>query len=146
MADWTAGYVTDVAYTFGYYPELNPLRSKLALLNRRLHCPDFETGCELGFGQGISVNIHAAASSAAWCGTDFNPAHAAFAQELSVAARLGARLFDDSFEQFAARDDLPEFDYIGLHGVWSWISDANRSVLVDFFRRKLRVGGVLYIS
>jgi len=95
MADWTAGYVTDVAYTFGYYSELNPLRSKLALLNRRLHCTDFKTGCELGFGQGISVNIHAAASSAAWCGTDFNPAHAAFAHELSVAARLGARLFDD---------------------------------------------------
>jgi len=146
MADWTAGYVTDVAYTFGYYSELNPLRSKLALLNRRLHCPDFETGCELGFGQGISVNIHAAASSAAWVGTDFNPAHAAFAQELSVAANLGARLFDDSFEQFAARHDLPDFDYIGLHGVWSWISDENRAALVDFFRRKLRVGGVLYVS
>jgi SAM-dependent methyltransferase len=146
MADWTAGYVTDIDYTFGYYTELNPLRSKLALLNRRLHCPDFQTGCELGFGQGISVNIHAAAGPAAWVGTDFNPAHAAFAQELSVAAKLGARLFDDSFVQFAARDDLPEFDYIGLHGVWSWISDENRAALVDFFRRKLRVGGVLYIS
>ena len=146
MADWTAGYVTDVAYTFGYYSELNPLRSKLALLNRRLHCPEFQTGCELGFGQGISVNIHAAAGSATWAGTDFNPAHAAFAQELSGAANLGARLFDDSFEQFAAREDLPDFDYIGLHGVWSWISDENRAALVDFFRRKLRVGGVLYIS
>jgi SAM-dependent methyltransferase len=146
MTDWTAGYVTDIDYTFGYYSELNPLRSKLALLNRRLHCPDFQTGCELGFGQGISVNIHAAAGPAAWVGTDFNPAHAAFAQELSVAAKLGARLFDDSFEQFAARDDLPDFDYIGLHGVWSWISDENRAALVDFFRRKLKVGGVLYIS
>ena len=146
MTDWSAGYVTDVAYTFGYYTELNPLRAKLALLNRRLCCLDFQTGCELGFGQGVSINIHAAAASAAWVGTDFNPSHAAFAQELSVAANLGARLFDDSFEAFAARDDLPDFDYIGLHGVWSWISDENRVALVDFFRRKLRVGGVLYIS
>ena len=30
--------------------------------------------------------------------------------------------------------------------IWSWISDANRAVIVDFVRRKLRVGGVLYIS
>ena len=28
MADWTSGYVTDVSYTFGYYPELNPLRAR----------------------------------------------------------------------------------------------------------------------
>jgi hypothetical protein len=41
---------------------------------------------------------------------------------------------------------LPDFDFIGLHGIWSWISDENRSVIVDFIRRKLKVGGVLYIS
>jgi SAM-dependent methyltransferase len=54
-------------------------------------------------------------------------------------------LFDESFAEFASRD-LPEFDYIGLHGIWSWISDENRAVIVDFIRRKLKVGGVLYIS
>ncbi len=31
-------------------------------------------------------------------------------------------------------------------GIWSWISDENRGVIVDFVRRKLKVGGVLYIS
>jgi len=41
---------------------------------------------------------------------------------------------------------LPDFDYIGLHGIWSWISDENRQVIVDFIRKKLKVGGVLYIS
>ena len=33
MNDWTAGYVADIGYTFGYYAELNPLRIKLAFLN-----------------------------------------------------------------------------------------------------------------
>jgi hypothetical protein len=33
-----------------------------------------------------------------------------------------------------------------LHGIWSWISDENRAVIVDFIRKKLKVGGVLYIS
>ena len=30
MSDWTAGYVADIGYTYGYYTELNPLRVKLA--------------------------------------------------------------------------------------------------------------------
>jgi hypothetical protein len=54
-------------------------------------------------------------------------------------------LYDEAFAEFAKRD-LPEFDYIGLHGIWSWISDGNRAVIVDFIRKKLKVGGVLYIS
>ena len=58
----------------------------------------------------------------------------------------GAQLFDEAFADFCKRGDLPEFDYIGLHGIWSWISDGNRAVIVDFIRRKLKVGGVLYIS
>jgi len=41
---------------------------------------------------------------------------------------------------------LPDFDYIGLHGIWSWISDENRSIIVDFIQRKLKVGGVVYIG
>ena len=30
MSDWTAGYVTEIGYTYGYYAELSPLRAKLA--------------------------------------------------------------------------------------------------------------------
>ena len=146
MTDWTAGYVADIGYTFGYYTELNPLRVKLAFLNAGLVCPEFGTACELGFGQGISTNIHAAATVTQWSGTDFNPSQAGFAQELAAVAGSDAKLFDQAFNEFAARTDLPDFDYIGLHGIWSWISDENRAVIVDFIRRKLKVGGVLYIS
>ena len=144
--DWTAGYVADIAYTHGYYPELNPLRARLALLHAGFVCPEFRNACELGFGQGLSVNVHAAASAVAWTGTDFNPSQAAFAQELAMAAGSGARLFDEAFAEFAARPDLPSFDFIGLHGIWSWISDDNRAVITEFVRKRLRVGGVLYVS
>ncbi|MBS7350279.1 MAG: methyltransferase regulatory domain-containing protein [Comamonas sp.] len=146
MSDWTAGYVADIGYTYGYYTELNPLRVRLAFLNAGLVAPDIGAACELGFGQGMSTNLHAAASVVQWCGTDFNPAQAAFAQELARVAGSGAQLFDEAFDQFCGRTDLPEFDYIGLHGIWSWISDENRAVIVDFILRKLKVGGVLYIS
>ena len=146
MSDWTAGYVADIGYTYGYYGELNPLRLKLAFLNAGLDFPDIGTACELGFGQGISINSHAAASLVEWHGTDFNPSQAAFAQSVASASGANAHLHDDAFDAFCQRDDLPDFDYIGLHGIWSWISDENRAVIVDFVRRKLKVGGVLYIS
>lgn len=146
MSDWTAGYVADIGYTFGYYTELNPLRVQLAFLNAGLALPETGTACELGFGQGMSANLHAAASSTRWYGTDFNPSQAAFAQELAAVSGSGAQLFDEAFAEFCNRPGLPDFDYIGLHGIWSWISDENRAVIIGFIRRKLKVGGVLYIS
>jgi hypothetical protein len=146
MSDWTAGYVADIGYTYGYYTELNPQRVKLAFLNQGLVFPEVGTACELGFGQGLSANMHAAASVTQWHGTDFNPAQAGYAQALAAVSGNGARLYDEAFAEFAQRSDLPEFDYIGLHGIWSWISDTNRQVIVDFLRSKLKVGGVLYIS
>jgi len=152
MSDWNEGYVTDIGYTYGYYTELNPLRTRLALLNAGWATPaTLHDGpaCELGMGQGVSVNVHAAASGSPWYATDFNPSQAAFAQELAGASgvdALGTRLSDQAFADFCQRTDLPDFSFIGVHGIWSWISDANRAVIVDFVRRKLRVGGVLYIS
>ena len=126
MTDWTAGYVADIGYTFGYYQELNPQRVKLAFLNQGLAYPEMGAACELGFGQGISANIHAAASVTQWHGTDFNPSQAGFAQSLASATGSSAKFYDQAFDEFAKRDDLPEFDYIGLHGIWSWISAPSR--------------------
>ncbi|WP_332852051.1 class I SAM-dependent methyltransferase [Duganella sp. S19_KUP01_CR8] len=146
MTDWTSGYVADIGYTYGYYDLLNPLRAKLALLKAGLVQPQITTACELGFGQGLSVNIHGAASTTKWYGTDFNPSQASYAQELAANMDDGPQLFDQSFAEFCSRADLPDFDFIAVHGIWSWISDENRAIIVDFVRRKLKVGGMLYIS
>jgi len=144
MSDWTEGYVADVDYTFSYCYELNPVRAPLAFLSKGLLPPRIETACELGFGQGLGTNIHAAASAVEWWGTDFNPAQTGFARDLARAAGSNARLFEEAFEAFCRRDDLPDFDFIGMHGIWSWVSDRNREAIVAFVRRKLKPGGVLY--
>jgi SAM-dependent methyltransferase len=138
--------VADIGYTYGYYPELSPLRANLALLHVGSSLSQQGTHCELGFGQGLSINIHAAASGDHWYGTDFNPSQVSFAQELARVSGADVELSDDSFAEFAQRVDLPQFDSIGLHGIWSWINDENRAILVDFIHRKLKVGGLLYIS
>lgn len=147
MPNWTEGYVSDVNYTFGYFSQLNPLRMRLAFLNAGIDLSGVKNACELGFGQGISLNIHSASdSSTIWYGTDFNPSQAAFALELAKSSGSKALLYDQSFVDFCLREDLPQFDFICLHGIWSWITDESRKIIVDFIHRKLAVGGVLYIS
>ncbi|MBO0346811.1 class I SAM-dependent methyltransferase [Roseibium sp. CAU 1637] len=145
-SDWTSGYIADINYTHGYYRELNPNQARLAALASGLAAPKIRNACELGFGQGVSVAIHGAAGPDQWFGTDFNPSQAAHARELADSAGVTLTLADEAFEAFCTRDDLPEFDFIGLHGIWSWISDANRAVIADFLRRKLAVGGLVYVS
>ncbi len=146
MTDWTDGYVADIDYTYGYYAELSPLRSQLAFIYAGLVPPTQGSHCELGFGQGLSVNIHASATDSVWHACDFNPAQAGFAQSMARSSAARAHLTDEAFADFCARADLPDFDSIGLHGIWSWINDENRALIVDFVRRKLKVGGALYIS
>ena len=79
--DWTEGYVTDLLYTYGFYQELNPLNARFLSLVNGIACrKEFKTACELGFGQGMIVNIHACASKTDWYGTDFNPSQVDFAR------------------------------------------------------------------
>jgi SAM-dependent methyltransferase len=149
---WTAGYVTELDYTRGYYRELNPVLLRYVLLHRGFALPSAPERTqplrylELGFGQGLSFAIHATASPGVYLGTDFNPGHAAGARALIQAAGVAADARDQSFAELAADPGLPAFDVITLHGVWSWISAENRAILVDLIRRKLAVGGVFYIS
>ena len=146
MSDWSAGYVSELGYTYGYYEELNTSRVELCLLNKGVQPPKISHALELGFGQGVSVNIHAAASDVVWAGTDFNPSQANFARQLAEQSGATTYLYDASFQEFLASDLTPEFQFIGLHGIWSWISDANRQAIVDIIREKLAVGGVVYMS
>ena len=146
--DWTSGYRADISYTHGYYRELSPLMLEFALLSmmqsHRVGRP--LRYLELGYGQGLSLNIHAAAVPGEYWGTDFNPAQAANAKDLAAASGAHLRALDSSFEELAARDDLPMFDIIVLHGIWSWISDENRRAIVKIARQHLAIGGVFYIS
>lgn len=146
MTDWSAGYVSELGYTYGYYPELNTGRVAFCLLNKGFRPPSISHALELGFGQGVSINIHAAASDVTWAGTDFNPSQANFARQLTEQSGANAVLHDASFQEFLATDETPEFQFIGLHGIWSWISDANRQAIIEIIRTKLAVGGVVYMS
>jgi hypothetical protein len=145
---WTEGYVTEIDYTHGYYRELSPGLLRFACLVKGIYVPEMSSlrYLELGFGQGLSLNIHAAACPGEYWGTDFNPAQVSNAQHLLSLSGAQATLLDDSFAELAGRTHLPTFDMIALHGIWSWISLENQRTIVDIARRRLAVGGLLYIS
>ena len=146
MAGWSQGYFSETGYTYSYFGIMNPLRSRLALLNAHIHPPIIRSCCELGYGQGLSINIHASASENKWIGTDFNPSQAYFSKTLGDKSGNGAISKDLDFKSFTEDPLLPNFDYICLHGVWSWVSEKNRREIIKFVSKKLNPGGLLYLS
>ena len=146
---WSHGYLTEHEYTFGYYKELSPSFQRFVALMGGYDVPessDDDVHMELGIGNGISVNIHAASNRGHFIGNDFNPSHALYAQKVGNASGASISLTDESFEQLAKRTDLPMCSSISLHGIWSWISDENRAYIVDIINRCLKPGGLVYNS
>jgi SAM-dependent methyltransferase len=148
--DWSAGYVTDIEYTYGYYPELSPvLLNYVAVMGGHRPRPiDREfTYCELGCGNGVSTNVMAACySHGKFYGVDFNPNHIANAAEIAAAGKLDNVQFLERDFRDLPSEEIPDFDFIALHGVYSWVSAENRRAIVDFIRAKLKPGGIVYVS
>ncbi|MEO3389446.1 class I SAM-dependent methyltransferase [Mesorhizobium sp. CAU 1741] len=154
MTSWNEGYVSDIEYVPGFYLEQTPPRIDVACMLRNIEPPVAQgtpfTYCELGCGFAETALAIAAAShhSEVW-GFDFNPAHIARGRAMAKAGGLGnIRLEEASFDQLArnAPRDMPAFDYIVLHGVWSWVSLENRAHIVTFIDRHLKPGGVAYVT
>nr|WP_234031789.1 class I SAM-dependent methyltransferase [Porphyrobacter sp. SLTP] len=127
---------------------MSPTWLRLVALSRGVPFPAGETlrYFELGFGQGVSLNVHAAANPGEYWGNDYNPEHVAFARQMAEASGANIHLLGDSFEQLAERRDLPQFDVIVAHGIWSWIADGTREAVLRFLDERLAPGGLLYIS
>ncbi len=150
------GYVTELPYTLGYYPELDPraLERQWKALEAGAPedapsiygAPKIEVACELGFGQGLSLAIHAVAGDCEWWGNDLLPEHLATVRELTQGLGAPLQVFEQSFAEFCVRTDLAQFDFIGMHGIWSWISPANRRCIARFIEQRLASQGVVYLS
>ncbi|MBL1210761.1 class I SAM-dependent methyltransferase [Geminocystis sp. GBBB08] len=147
---WNEGYISEINYTYGFYGELSPLKLALATAVNSVHPPDLNKPfnyCELGCGRGYTTNLLASAyPHAQFYANDFNPNHILEAKTLaSSATNQNVHFFDDSFTKFI-HQDLPQFDFIVLHGIYSWITPENRQAIVKFIDQKLTVGGLVYLS
>ncbi len=148
---WSQGYTGHTLYTYGYYHEMNPTWLAFCLLARGYAPPSGEgiSYCELAMGQGVSANIHAVAHTGTFRGMDFIPDQALFAQHMAERCHTGLEVSDASLADWAVgaeARDAPRYDYICIHGGWTWISPESRVQLLRFVRHSLKPGGVFYIS
>jgi SAM-dependent methyltransferase len=152
MSDWGEGYVTEVSYAYRYQQQLLPRLLSFATLSRGVAAPGGGSEklrvLELGCGQGVSANIIAAANPELdYTAIDFNPEHISGAQAVAVAAGTpNVHFVETSFEDVANDRSTGFFDVITLHGIYSWVSAANREHIVRIAREKLRTGGMLHLS
>jgi SAM-dependent methyltransferase len=151
--DWTAGYASDIEYTAGFYPEQSPAFLHFAGIINGYEPIALDrpfTYCELGFGRGLTVNVLAAANPhGRFYATDFNPAHVAGAADLAATAGVNnLTLLENSFAELAEGKvaDLPQFDFITLHGIYTWVNAENRRHVANFLGRYLKPGGMVYLS
>jgi len=150
--EWAHGYVTDVQYTAGFYRETAPLWLKFLSLvvNQRQSYKENFSYCELGSGQGMNLNLIAAVNpSDAFYGVDFNPSHIANARKVAEETGLtNVKFYEDDFVEIADHpsDKWPPFDYIVLHGVYTWVSRDVQKALMKFIASRLKPEGMVYIS
>ncbi len=143
-------YVTDVEYAPGFCIQQSPVHLSFAcVLNGFEPIPLDKpfTYFELGFGQGLTVSVLAASNPhGRFFGADFNPAQVVAARELAENAELdNLTLLENSFAELAQGEvELPQFDFITMHGVYTWISVENKQHIVNFIRRYLKPGGIIY--
>lgn len=144
----------EMEYTFGFFPFLKPRNLMLVCLMQGIRPPVDMAGddqslayCELGCGQGVTLNVFAAADAGGhYVGIDYNPAQIANARMLAQNAGLkNVEFIEESFANLRQRD-LPDFDFVVLHGIYSWISEKLRQDIVEFLERKLKPGGLCFIS
>ncbi len=153
MTTRASGYVADIEYPPTFYRELSPSYLAYLCATQGFNPPPLGEGasyCELGCGQGLGTAIVAASNSrmSVW-GLDFNPNHIANAKRLASDGGLrNASFLNHSFEQALHQPagSFPAFDYIVMHGVYSWVSLDNRRFILEFIDRYLKPGGIVYVS
>jgi SAM-dependent methyltransferase len=144
------GYATDVPYLRDFKRQLAPAWLDHVALVAGIEPPARNSGfswCDLGCGQGVTVNILAATHpGGTFHAIDAMSAHIDHARRLAVEAAIPNVSFHSIDFTAAADLDLPLFDYIVAHGVYSWVDAANQSTLRQFFDRQLKPGGLVYVS
>lgn len=143
-------YVQDTPYTWSFFDVQSPISMDLAAQLNGVERPDPQAPfhyCELGSGNGITTNLLAAAyPQGHFYGVDFNPEHTANSTALAEAAGLtNITHLNHDFARFI-QADTPAFDYITLHGVYSWVDKAVRDEIIQVLQHKLKPGGLVYVS
>lgn len=148
--DRADGYVTDATYPDKFFRELSPVWLGYVAALAGVAAPDTAGAfhyLELGAGLGHSLIANAGAfPRAEFHACDVNPEHVAGARRHAAAFGVGnVRFHEASFEELLRRE-LPQFQFIVLHGVYSWVGAPARAAIRALLARRLAPGGIAYVS
>jgi len=103
--------------------------------------------CEIGCGCGETAALLAASNpSGQFYGIDLSPSHIEQARALASAGGLSNLQLIAADITHLDRGSLPDFDFITLHGLYSWVPDSVQAAIREFLATKLKRGGVAYVS
>ena len=144
------GYSMDIPYLRDFKPMLAPAWLDHVALVAEVEPPVRQDGfawCDLGCGQGVTAAILAATHpTGAFHGIDAMPAHVDHARRLAAEAAI-PNVWFHAIDFAAALDlELPQFDYIVAHGVYTWIDPESQAALRRFIDRRLKPGGLVYLG
>ena len=146
--DWKDGYVAGIEYVQSFHHGMGPSSLNFVLMMSGIEPVVLSNGftyCELGCGQGDSLNLLAACHPEGdFHAVDSNAAHIGNARGLALKADLKNTNFWEADFAVLGELPLPEFDFITLHGVYSWVNADKRRHIVEFIRKRLKPGGVVY--
>ena len=150
MAQKDDRYAADIPYLRDFKPMLAPAWLDHVALVAGIEPPARQNGfawCDLGCGQGVTAAILAATHPCGvFHGMDAMPSHIDHAGRLAVAAAIpNLELHNVDFAA-AIGLELPQLDYIVAHGVYTWVGPEARRALRRFIDRRLRPGGLVYLS
>ena len=145
-----AGYLTDTVYTWGFYGDMSPFNiNYVAMMSGFAPVPlDREFNyLELGCGNGVSLNVFAACHpTGQFHAVDLNPDHVDNARGLAAGGLLSnVQVHHAAFGDLDV-DGFPMFDFIVLHGVYSWVAPGVRREIAAIVERRLKPGGYVFVS
>jgi SAM-dependent methyltransferase len=142
----THDYPTDVPYVRSFFRSLAPAWLDHVAIVSGFAPPARDGGftfCELGCGQGVTTALLAATHpDGAFYGIDAMPSRIEHGRRFAAESAIANTNFYAVDFTTAAGMDLPSFDYIVAHGVYSWVNAQSQAALRAFLDRHLKPGGL----
>lgn len=143
------GYITDLDYIPGFYPHMSPTAMRYAASLNRVNPPKTSDGfryLELGCGLGRSLTTLAAANpQGEFLGVDINSSHIeSINKDILAGGLTNARAITSDFASLS--EDIGTFEFLTLHGVFSWVSPEVREQILAIAKKHLAPGGLLLVS
>ncbi|RDV00296.1 class I SAM-dependent methyltransferase [Trinickia dinghuensis] len=149
-SDPFSGYVSDVTFPDRFHKELSPAWLNYASVLGGARPKDLggpfrylDLGC--GFAHSTVVNA-AAFPHGQFHACDLNPAHIAAARQRAARLGVGNVVFHEASFEALLEQDLPPFDFIVMHGVYSWVDADVRRAVSQLLARRLADEGLVYVS